>query len=68
MRRPSVINTKEQTATLDLERYIDLLETELRLAHLEWQGVDNWEFYDDALMDYDPEAFKREMREEFNGS
>lgn len=33
------------------ERLLDLLQTEAKYMALEWGGVDNWEWYGDALGD-----------------
>lgn len=37
------------TVGLPIERYNDLLEAERKLRALESTGVDNWQFYDDAM-------------------
>ena len=40
------------------KRLLELLEIEARMAALETGGVDNWEWYGDALCDY-REEFKQ---------
>lgn len=41
---------------LSQEEYIELLRAQEKLKRLEFGGVDNWEWYDEAMEDYvDPE-------------
>ena len=40
---------KEQTITISVERYKELLDTERFMRALEGAGVDNWEGYDIAI-------------------
>lgn len=39
----------EETITISKKRYKELLRTEKELAALEAGGVDNWEWYSEAL-------------------
>jgi hypothetical protein len=41
-----------QTVTIDFDEYVRLLDAELFLSMLEVNGVDNWEWHDEALDDY----------------
>ena len=39
------LTDKEETITITLKRYKELVEAENQLQHLQAKGVDNWEGY-----------------------
>lgn len=43
---------EEATVTIPLQTYEDLLRDRMFLRALEESGVDNWDFYADALENY----------------
>lgn len=44
-----------ENVTLSEERYHELLEAERKLAALEAAGVDNWEYYGEAMRPFHEE-------------
>ena len=42
----------DETITITKKKYKELLDSELKLNCLENAGVDNWEWYDDAMERY----------------
>jgi hypothetical protein len=47
------IKIQDTNATISKEQYQQLLDRDRKLAALERGGVDNWEWYGEALKDYD---------------
>lgn len=57
----------KKTITIPLEKYIQLLLDEEQLYRLDIGGVDNWEWYGEAMYPedrLDMEDFERELRKE----
>lgn len=48
------------TITISLDLFHDLMEARNKLDALENAGVDNWEWYDDAMAEYWEERENRE--------
>jgi hypothetical protein len=46
------METQEETVTISKAEYDELLDDSYRLAALYGAGVDNWDFYDDAMESY----------------
>lgn len=46
------MNSIEDTITIPISRYNQLLRSEDRLECLEAGGVDNWDWYSDSLREY----------------
>lgn len=60
----------EGTITISLDDYISLLVDEERMRRLEANGVDNWNFYDDAMFPHDGpnmEDFEIDLRKRLSG-
>lgn len=53
---------KENSMEISRKRYEELLRAEAKLGLLEEHGVDNWEYYDDAISGID-EALKLNLQE-----
>jgi hypothetical protein len=52
-------SVKNTNITLTTDRLLELLNAEIKLSYLERGGVDNWEWYGEALNDYsEDEAFE----------
>jgi hypothetical protein len=45
--------SEEKTITIPLKEYNELLEDSILLGKLQKAGVENWEWYDDAISDDD---------------
>ena len=52
----------DELITITKKEYEHLLDAKLRLTCLEAGGVDNWDWYDDAMDNY------RKKRSELNGT
>jgi hypothetical protein len=51
---------EKETVTISKEKYESLLDNSLKLSALEGSGVDNWEWYGEALKYYE------ELKKEFS--
>jgi len=50
---------KTEEVTISKKRYVDLLKRELMLNCLENGGIDNWEWHDEAVIDYYKQAIEK---------
>ncbi len=46
------MKTSEEMVTITKERFDDLIDSERMLICLQNAGVDNWEWYDEAMEEY----------------
>lgn len=49
---------QEQVIQIPKSKYLELCDAQQKLQLLEYAGVDNWTYYDDALKDFVSEADK----------
>lgn len=49
---------------ISTDRYKQLLDSENRLIALESNGVDNWEFYEEALKEYNKKKWLKEAMDD----
>jgi hypothetical protein len=54
---------KTDTITLRKTEYDDIIRSRMKLACLEGGGVDNWEWYGEAMQDYREQAVAQGLEE-----
>lgn len=57
------MNTKTENVTITQERYMQLMKAELMLQCLESGGVDDWQWHDEAVIDYYKQAVEKGWEE-----